>query len=116
MEEHSRPQRWGDPSGPEHYGQVIQVDEERRTVRLPGWVVVRTFDDGLWYEVNRNADVLIDTFEGEDVPSAKLPQVADVVRAYARKAGDPELRGHPDSVLELIEDAARRHVDVFFDF
>jgi len=114
--EHARPERWGDPGGPEHYGQVIQVDEARRTVRLPGWVVVRTFDDGLWDEVNRHADVLIDTFEGEHVPSMKLDQVAAAVRAYAQEAADAELGGHLDSAIELIEDAARRDVDVFFVF
>lgn len=114
--EPARPERWGDPAGPEHYGQLIQVDEARRTLRLPGWVVVRTFDDGLWHEVNRQADVSIDTFEGEEVPATKLPQVAAAVRAYAREAADVELGGHLDAVIELIDDAARRDVDVFFGF
>ena len=102
----------------EHFGEVLLLDQSVE-VRLSGHVMKSTFDLELWYAINHRADVLIDSYEAEDMPVEKLDDVADEIRNFLTShdaAISGEVKDALDKVLGLITKAKAQGQTVRFAF
>lgn len=67
------------------------------------------FGGGLWHEINAKHDVIIDAYEREDLPPAKLGPIAADMRQYAAaKNMWPEVREELLALAAFLDAAAER--------
>jgi hypothetical protein len=85
---------------PERAGFLIPEDRDGE-VKLPSSVMDRTFQRGLWSQINSECGTDIDEYEGVWLESSDLTKAADLIRLNLKEDEDA-----PDFYVECLRAAA----------
>lgn len=92
------------------------AQDNRDEMRLPSFVVDRTFERGIWKHINDECGTDIDEYEGVTLEPAELRKAAELIRRDVN-----EDKGAPDDyaevmflAVEMLGRSASRHVAVMF--
>jgi hypothetical protein len=101
---------------PKHDG-FLESEDDLDVVKIPSAVLNRTFQTGLWDQVNVECGTDIDDYEGVWLDSSNLVKAASVIRRHLNAESAPH--DYVECLLraaEMLEKCANRHVRVMFSF
>jgi len=102
---------------PKHDG-YLESEDDLDVLKLPSAVLARTFQTGLWDQVNDECGTDIDDYEGVWLDPSNLVKTVSLIRLHldAEKAAPHDYVECLVRASELLEKCARRQVRVMFSF